>query len=250
MFNIIGDLHSCFYELIELLTKLGYSWVPNKFSMAHPEHRKVVLVGDITDRGWYPALVFQFVENMIKDVNLFMVKGNHDDKLQRFAKGNNVQLLHGLDETVKRMEQAGISNERILSFCEKLPYFLVLDGSKLVVVHAAWKEKYIDADPFNKNVRPHCIFGPTAGQFPNHMPNRIDWAMNREVKTPTIIHGHQPIKEVRCLNGVWNIDTGCVFGGSLSCLNYPEMTLTSVSAKYVYYRREGQWGYGEKTKDN
>jgi len=145
------------------------------------------------------------------------------------------------------MEQAGISNERIFNFCNKLPHFLVLDGGKLIVVHAAWKDKYIDEDPFGKRVRSWCIFGPIAGQSASGMPNRIDWAKDRINKTPIVVHGHQPIREVRCINGVWNIDTGCAFGGALTALGYPEMDIISINAKQVYCQREGRWGYGEET---
>lgn len=244
LFDIISDIHSCHDEFTELLVNLGYMWTPNEFSMYHPDNRKVVLVGDIIDRGWFPSCVFQFVENMIKNNSLLMVKGNHDDKLHRYAKGNNVKLLHGLDLTVEKLEQADISNERIITFCEKLPYFLVLDDGKLVVVHAAWKDKYIEVDPFSKRVRSWCIFGPISGQSDDGTPNRIDWAQDRSLQNPIVIHGHQPMKEVRVVNGVWNIDTGCVFGGSLTALSYPEMVITSVKALRTYCRRESRWGYG------
>jgi protein phosphatase len=246
MYDIIGDIHSCHDEFVELLIKLGYQWVPAWFSMSHPKGRKVILVGDIIDRGWFPSSVFQLVENMIKDKSLLMVKGNHDDKLQRWAKGNDVKLLHGLDITAERLLKAGISREEIINFYSKIPYFLTLDGNKLVVVHAAWKDEYVGRDPFDKRVRSWCIFGPTSGQLDDGMPNRIDWAINRQREMPIVVHGHQPMKEVRVINGVWNIDTGCTFGGSLTALRYPEMTTVSVSAFRIYCRRESRWGYGEK----
>ncbi len=175
-----------------------------------------------------------------------MVKGNHDDKLQRWAKGNNVKLLHGLDATVDKVEQANISKERIINFFNSIPYFLSLDGGKLVVVHAAWKDRYITRDPFDKKLRSWCIFGPTTGKVINGLPERIDWAKHRELTSPVVVHGHQPVKVPRVVNSVWNIDTGCVFGGSLTALRYPEMELVQVPAQQVYCQRESRWGYGEK----
>lgn len=248
MYDIIGDIHSCYVEFTELLIRLGY--IPtDSLSFRPPEGRQLVLVGDIMDRGWYPNLVFDLVEKMKAEGSLIMVKGNHDDKLQRWAKGNNVQLLHGLDATVLKLERAGISKERISNLFKSIPFFLVLNGGSLIVVHGAWKDKYIDRDPFSKKVRSWCIFGPTTGRKTEEgLPERIDWAVNRDVKgtSPLVVHGHQPVREVRVLNKVWNIDTGCAFGGKLTALRYPEMELVYCEAIHTYCQRKG-WKDGEKT---
>jgi len=247
MYDIIGDIHSCGTEFVDLLMKLGYHKVGNTH-FVHPEGRQVALVGDITDRGWHPYFVFPLIERMKEEGSLIMVKGNHDDKLERWAKGNKVQLLHGLDATVLSLEKANISKERVLDLFKSVPYFLVLDDSKLVIVHAAWKDRYVDRDPFSKKCRSWCIFGPTTGKIINGLPDRIDWAVKRELdkSSPIVVHGHQPVKEVRILNKVWNIDTGCAFGGRLTALRYPEMELVYVDALHTYCFREG-WGNGRKT---
>lgn len=247
MYDIIGDIHSCYYELEELLIQLGYTH-DDMFSFKPPEGRQVVLVGDITDRGWHPHAVFCTVETMMREGSLVMAKGNHDDKLQRWAKGNNVQLLHGLDATVEKLEKAGVHKERILDLFNSTPQFLILDDGKLVIAHAAWKDRYKDIDPFSKRCRSWCLFGPTTGKVINGLPDRIDWAIKREVgkDSPIIVHGHSPVREVRVVNKVWNVDTGCAFGGKLTALRYPEMELIHSNAMHTYCQRE-RWGYGEKT---
>lgn len=52
-FDVIGDVHGCFDEVIELLAKLGYlvSQDETGFEVRHPEGRKVVFAGDLVDRG-------------------------------------------------------------------------------------------------------------------------------------------------------------------------------------------------------
>ena len=47
--DIIGDVHGCYDELVKLLKKLRYEQ-KNKMWM-HPAGRKLVFLGDITDRG-------------------------------------------------------------------------------------------------------------------------------------------------------------------------------------------------------
>ena len=49
-----------------------------------------------------------------------------------------------------------------------------------------------------------------------------------------VIYGHTPVPEPEWLNGTVNIDTGCVFGGKLTALRYPEMEFVSVPATRLY----------------
>jgi protein phosphatase len=49
-----------------------------------------------------------------------------------------------------------------------------------------------------------------------------------------VVYGHTPVFEPQWLNRTINIDTGCVFGGRLTALRYPERELVSVPARQVY----------------
>ena len=49
-----------------------------------------------------------------------------------------------------------------------------------------------------------------------------------------VVYGHTPVPEPVWLNGTIDIDTGCVFGGKLTALRYPERELVSVPAQKVY----------------
>lgn len=244
MYDIIGDIHSCYYEFVELLSKLGYSWDKSNSYLLPPDGRKVVLVGDLIDRGHYPLMTFCLVESMVASGCMLIARGNHEDKLFRYAKGNNVKLLHGLDFTVGQLELGKVSKDRILNLCG-LPYFLLLDDNKLLVTHAAWKDEYIDRCPFTKRVRSWCLYGPTTGRTINGFPERIDWSKNRRSISPIIVHGHQPTSNISISNNVYNIDTGCVFGGKLTALRYPEMEIVQVPARQEYCQKT-KWGYEER----
>ncbi len=50
-----------------------------------------------------------------------------------------------------------------------------------------------------------------------------------------MVYGHTPVSEPSWLNNTINVDTGCVFGGRLTALRYPEKELASVPAAQVYY---------------
>jgi protein phosphatase len=102
-FDIIGDVHGCYDELVKLLAQLGYqgdfssfdsqSSIPTSQSLiSHPDGRKVVFLGDLVDRGPKIPHVLRLVMNMVASGTALCVPGNHDDKLLRKLKGRNVQI--------------------------------------------------------------------------------------------------------------------------------------------------------------
>ncbi|MEM9675743.1 MAG: AAA family ATPase, partial [Bacteroidota bacterium] len=113
-FDIIGDVHGCYEELVELLEKLGYGINPSEdqgdsprgatygLAVTHPEGRKAVFLGDLVDRGPDSPAVLKLVMSMVRSGVAYCVPGNHDMKLHRYLKGKNVQLKHGLEKTVEQ----------------------------------------------------------------------------------------------------------------------------------------------------
>src|SRR6185436_16316278 len=53
------------------------------------------------------------------------------------------------------------------------------------------------------------------------------------------VYGHTPVPEPEWLNRTVNIDTGCVFGGKLTALRYPEQEFVSVLAARNYCDHAG-----------
>src|SRR4051794_4350256 len=125
-FDIIGDVHGCFDELHELLQRLGYEIalpedsVPS-YQVTHPEGRRAIFVGDLVDRGPKVPEVLGLVMDMVASGVAFCVPGNHDSKLLRKLNGRNVQLTHGLVETLAQLaQQPPEFIERIKTFLESL----------------------------------------------------------------------------------------------------------------------------------
>ncbi len=244
-FDIIGDVHGCYDELVELLEKLGYEQVnlenPDNAMdghyYRHPEGRKAVFVGDIVDRGPRILSSFKLVYNMVKTDNALCVPGNHDIKFMRKLQGKDVQLKHGLAETIAEMEalpdeQRSVFQKEAIIFLDNLVSHYLLDGGKLVVAHAGLKEEMQGRG--SGKVREFCLYGETTGETDEFgLPERINWAAEyRGVRQ--VVYGHTPVPEPEWLNNTINVDTGCVFGGKLTALRYPESELVSVPAKLTY----------------
>ena len=99
-FDIVGDVHGCFEELVLLLERLGYQLAARVgadgetgYSVTHPEGRKAVFVGDLVDRGPGVTNVLKLVMSMVEDGVALCVAGNHESKLVRKLKGRNVTDL-------------------------------------------------------------------------------------------------------------------------------------------------------------
>lgn len=101
-FDVIGDIHGCFDELTALLEKLGYT--VNGEQVTPPAGRKAVFVGDLVDRGPKIPQVLRLAMKMVEQGVAFCVPGNHDIKLLRKLKGRDVQITHGLAESLAQLD--------------------------------------------------------------------------------------------------------------------------------------------------
>ena len=232
-FDIIGDVHGCFDELTELLDKLGYE--PGEDGIyRHACGRRAVFVGDLCDRGPKNVDVLRLVMGMVRGGTAFCVSGNHDDKLRRYLNHGKVQISHGLENTIQELEceKEGFLEE-VRTFLENLVSHYIFDGGRLVVSHAGIREEYIGR--VSGKIRAFCLYGDTTGETDDSgFPVRRNWAADYRGEA-TIVYGHTPWKEVQAVNRTYCVDTGCVFGGKLTCIRYPEMEVVSTAAHRQYY---------------
>lgn len=233
-FDIIGDVHGCFAELCELLEKLGYAWSHGK--AVPPAGRKAVFLGDLVDRGPRTPEVVDLVRGMVEAGDALCVPGNHDVKFMRAARGKKVQINHGLAESLEQYaarEQTHPGATRdAADWIDRLVSHYVLDGGNLVVAHAGMKESMQGRG--SGAVREFALYGETTGETDEFgLPVRSPWAADYRGRA-TVVYGHTPNPQPEWLNGTLNIDTGCVFGGALTALRYPERELVSVRAQATY----------------
>jgi protein phosphatase len=232
-FDIIGDVHGCYDELLMLLEDLGYSVDAQTLRVTPPEGRKAVFLGDLVDRGPKIPQVLKLVMRMVEAGTAMCVPGNHDIKLMRKLRGKNVQLTHGLAETVAQLEgETPEFRAQVATFINDLTSHYVLDDGKLVVAHAGMKESMQGRT--SGAVREFALYGETTGETDEFgLPVRYNWAAEYR-GSATVVYGHTPVPEPEWLNRTINIDTGCVFGGRLTALRYPEKELVSVPALHTY----------------
>jgi len=242
-FDLIGDLHGCCDELEELLGKLGYQahqapgWVGPTPVYTHPAGRRVIFLGDLGDRGPRILDTIQLVFRMVQAGSALCTPGNHDDKLLRWLEGRTVNISPDMLLTLDAFQNLpdpirDQTKGELAAFLGSLFNHYVLDEGRLVAAHAGMRADLIGRD--SSRVRSFALYGETTGETDeNGLPVRLNWTADYHGRA-RVVYGHTPVTAPEWQNKTLNIDTGCVFGGSLTALRYPELELVSVPARRVY----------------
>lgn len=224
-FDVIGDVHGCRSELETLLSQLGYGIVRDDagrpVDAVHPDGRQVVFVGDLVDRGPDTPGVLRLAMGMVDTGHAMCVPGNHEHKLVRALRGADVKISHGLETTLAQLaDESPAFRQQVQDFCDALVAHRVLDDGCLVVAHAGLKEEY--QGRASGRVRSFALYGDSTGETDEFgLPIRYPWANDYRGKA-MVLYGHTPTPTPEWVNNTLCLDTGCVFGGHLTALCYPE----------------------------
>jgi protein phosphatase len=232
-FDIVGDVHGCDAELADLLDCLGYRQSASG-NREHAAGRTAVFLGDLVDRGPDTPGVLRTVMAMAEAGTALCVPGNHESKLLRALRGRDVKVSHGLAESLAQLAaEPEEFRARVTAFLDGLISHYVLDGGRLVVAHAGLRAEMHGRA--SAAVRAFALYGETTGETDEFgLPVRYPWAQDYRGKA-AVVYGHTPVPAPAWVNNTICIDTGCVFGGRLTALRYPERELVSVPARRAHY---------------
>ena len=237
-FDIVGDVHGCASELRTLLADLGWQLeiddAGRAIGASHPERRTAVFVGDLVDRGPDTPGVLRLVMGMVAAGTALCVSGNHEAKLVRALKGAKVTVSHGLAESLEQLAgEPEDFRDAALAFMGGLISHYVLDDGRLVVAHAGLKEAYHGRS--SGRVRSFALYGDTTGETDEFgLPVRYPWAREYRGRA-MVVYGHTPVPETEWVNNTICLDTGVVFGGTLTALRYPEKEIVAVPAEQQWF---------------
>lgn len=206
---VVGDIHGCFDELMDLLDKLDFG-----------ASDRIVSVGDLITKGPKNGEV---LELFMTDSRFETVIGNHDLAFRRFWSGEEVELKSSQKETHKELKN---EKDRFMPYLNSLPFMIDL-GSHLVV-HAGLRP----------NVELHS-------QTTEDLTQIRTLGEDRESKDSTpwyevydgekvVLFGHWPAPEPRRGKMALGLDTGCVYGHQLTAYTIETDELNSVPARQTY----------------
>ncbi|WP_407270560.1 polynucleotide kinase-phosphatase [Radiobacillus sp. PE A8.2] len=240
--DIIGDIHGCYDELIQLLETLGYE--QNQAGLyEHPDGRTFVSIGDVMSRGPQSLDTMLFFLRHMEHKLASMIDSNHGWKIARWLDGRKVTLSHGDEKVAEEFavyeqkhgkKQTEAIKEKIKDMLLEAPSHYVFKKNgvdTLVCAHAGIKDAFIGKTSYQ--VSDFCRYGDTDGTDDNGKPIRKDWTTGHQ-SSALIVWGHDPRPHPLEINNTINIDQGAVFGGKLTALRYPEKAIVSVNAKENY----------------
>lgn len=205
---IIGDIHGCFDELVELLAVVGTT-----------PHDRVVSVGDLIDRGPKPVEVVRFFRDR---PGALALRGNHEDKHLRIATG---ELTPAPSQSICK-EQCGEAYDEVLAYIGQLPMYL--DLPEAMVVHAGYEPTRTPEEQLPNVLMRARWPGMKFGGDP------VGWT-ERYQGTKPIVFGHTVFATPRVVGRTFGIDTGACHGDTLTALVLPEERLVSVRARENYW---------------
>ncbi len=231
-FDVIGDVHGCLGELQTIFDALGYL-VADDGTWRSPAGRVPVFVGDLVDRGPDSVGVLRLVMRLVHHGAALAVPGNHDLQLLQWLEDPSTPLVHGLETTVAEFEdQPRPWREDVRRFLDGLPSHVVLDAGDLVVAHTGLAEVWHGRE--SREVRRLAAYGVASGEPDAHdRTQRHAWLAGYRGEA-TVVYGHTVVPEAIWQGRTIDIDTGCVYGGALTALRWPERDLVSVPAARAY----------------
>lgn len=197
---LVGDLHGC-YDL--LLAKLARRQFDDK-------HDLLVSVGDLIDRGAQSLECLQLLEQPW----FCAVRGNHEQMAIDALSWHDAEmwLANGggwffrLDDAKRRRAA------ELIGLCDELP--LVIDihmaTRHCVVAHADYP---LNTYAFLKDIDPEQVV------WSRRRINRNQRGIGAPIDGAShFFFGHTPLERVRHFYNQYYIDTGAVFGGSLTLI--------------------------------
>lgn len=207
----IGDVHGCLFQLEKLIMRAGINL----------KQDTIVFIGDYIDRGHESKGVVDFIlELKKKSDRIICLLGNHERMLMDYLSGGiyaGIYLSNGGDATLRTY---GATRGR--------------EGYEVTLPedHRDFYDSLLSLYETDQYLFVHAGFRPgisLAEQDPDDLIwIRYEFIMSRYDFGKPVIFGHTPLDRVYIDDYKIGIDTGAVYGGLLTCIELPSMTIYQV----------------------
>lgn len=229
---IIGDLHGCRDEFNNLLDKIKYD------SKTH----RLILVGDIIDRGPDPVGLLRQIRNM----QIESVLANHEDKMLRWRRHEEMKEMTGKPNPMKdplpeRKKEWKAFSKEDLQWISHLPPRIHIKTNWYVVHAGAEPSRHFDLQKQDTMMRIRYV--DENGNFAkissnDKIPKWATYWTEKWSQPYNLIFGHHrhnhPTKYINKNNICIALDTGCVFGGALTAYNVERDEYIQIKANKKY----------------
>jgi len=210
---VIGDLHGCHDEALELLARVGAT-----------SSDRIIFTGDLVDRGPQRRAC---VELAMRHESIL---GNHEEKHLQQRRREDAALLPDHLETRRDL------GPEHLDYFATLPHFIRLPEYQAVVVHAGvLPGKTVEEQEPYHLLHVQCIRPPERKSYwPSKAPEGYRFWTHYWKGPERVIFGHTVFDRPLVTEHAVGIDTGCVYGRALTAVVLPSWELVSVPARHTY----------------
>lgn len=207
---IVGDIHGCYEEFMQLLKKASYD----------EKTDRLILVGDLINKGPSSLKTLEWVANEGCEV----VLGNHELGFLNYIENPNPKF----EVFRKLVSEMGDSLEEWVQWFKKIPLYIEED---FIVVHAGIVPGYkLEETPAHLLTRIRTWDGH--GEDLNSKMNPAWHELYEGEKV--VIYGHWAGQGLRVEDKTIGLDSGCCWGGKLSLLHLETRDVFQVDAKETY----------------
>jgi hypothetical protein len=212
---LIGDIHGCYAELLDLLDKAGLSG-----------DDRIIALGDIVDRGPETPQALKFFQSRPGALSLM---GNHERKHIRWSRG---EVKPALSQQISK-EQLGLAYPDALAFMETFPIYLEL--TEAILVHGC-----LEPNVLLEEQRVTVVCGTMSGE--RYLAEQYDrpWYELYRGEKPVIFAHYDFLRSGQPFihqDRLFGLDTSCVHGGRLTGLLLPGFTVVSVPSRGDHWSR-------------
>lgn len=249
-FDIVGDVHGCLDELLELLARLGYEHDGSAWRA--PPGRRLLFVGDLVSRGPCTLGTVRLAARLVDDgVATIAALGNQDWQLYRTVVLGEQRTWSSQQSVAAELlaeddpwGAATALEADLRALFDDAPAYTVWDEGRLVVSHAALRRGQLGAGWVKGrdcSVSNTAMYGEPTDERAfgsGYALQGYEWTRRWE-RSRLVVIGHDVVGRTPYLMGeganVWAVDTGCAFGGALTALRYPEEECVVVPARRRYW---------------
>lgn len=190
-YDVIGDVHGLFDELLALLAKAG--WTHENGRLSHPQGRKLLFLGDLVDRGLRSLEVLRLIRQAVLDGVALAISGNHDKKLVLFMdKARNGGIAQwgsnsNAETGMKLFQLPESESSELVEFIRAMPTHYVWEADKIAFVHG-------DIHTFDPMRTPSnaMVYGQSVQGNPVDSDKKYEQRFEAGINRYTMFRGHIP----------------------------------------------------------
>ena len=208
----IGDIHGCISPLDKLMAQLDID----------ASQDTLIFVGDYIDRGPDSKGVIDTILDIRKNIgDVVCLTGNHEDMFLNYCLDRRNENLYMSNGGMRTLASYGFSPE----------------GTEELILPPSHREFFTGLRTYHETDDYIFVHAGLRPGIPLDRQDREDlmWIRFEFINSPydfgkTVVYGHTPVSLNKPLidkNKIC-IDTGAVYGGKLTCIELPKMTIYQV----------------------